>query len=281
MDNSRNFLLISQYQLILRLRIERASSASKLLRRGLRNALRRCLRKLLKLLLRRGATKLLRRCLLRELLELRLRKRLRRGLSVRTAVAASVGRTVGTRLSGRIPSVRGSTAAHSTHSAHRAHPTEAASSASAIATAAAAHSAAAKLLTLLTLHIGAIRTRDIDGLSAAVVLHYDLELDRFTLGEGFEALRLNFRVMNEDVAAAVFERDKAEALGRVELLARALTLLGRHLHRLPLPLTLIHRHRLHRLRHRLAHRLTHRLTHIHLRHLEITSRDGEVNERGR
>jgi len=270
MDNSRNFLLIS---LILRLRIEGASSASKLLRGGLRNALRRCLRKLLELLLRRGAAKLLRRCLLRELLELRLRKRLRCGLSVRSAVAASVGRTVGTRLSGRIPSVRGSTAAHSTHSAHRAHPSEAASSA-AIATATAAHSAAAKLLTLLTLHIGAIRTRDIDGLSAAVVLHYDLELDRFALGERFESLRLNFGIMNEHVATAVFERDEAEALGGVELLARALTLLGRlrHLHRLSLRLTLIHRHRLHRLR----HRLTHRLTHIHLRHLEVTSRDGEV-----
>merc|ERR1719242_2802506 len=252
--NSRNFL-------ILRLRIEGASSAAKLLRSGLRNTLRRSLRKLLKLLLRRGTAKLLRRRLLRELLELRLRKRLRRGLSVRTAVAASVGRTIGTRLSGRIPSVRGS-AAHSTHSAHRAHRCE-----TTIGTATATHSAAAKLLTLLTLHIGAIRTRDIDGLSAAVVLHYDLKLDRFALGERFESLRLNFAVVNEDVATAVFERDEAEALGGIELLARALTLLGRHLHRLHrlrLPLALIHRHRL-------SHRLTHRLTHIHLRHL-----DGEV-----
>src|SRR5690349_6563972 len=51
----------------------------------------------------------------------------------------------------------------------------------------------------------------------------DVELDLLVLVEGLVALRLDRRVVNEDVVAAVLLRDEAEALLRVEPLNSALS----------------------------------------------------------
>jgi len=62
----------------------------------------------------------------------------------------------------------------------------------------------------------------------------DGELDLLALGEGAEALRLDGRLVDEEVLAAVLGGDEAEALGVIEPLhGAALPRLRRHLARNP------------------------------------------------
>ena len=73
-----------------------------------------------------------------------------------------------------------------------------------------------------SLHLLSFRSRNIDGLDAAVIVLNHLKLDSLSISEAAEALTVNSSLVDEDVGATVLGDDESESLLGIEPLDAAL-----------------------------------------------------------